>query len=70
MAKSKIIMAITYLVQIGAMGFASYLLYLGLMESSLIRPQACLYIAICLFVVLCTLDMIITNKDDLALEEE
>jgi hypothetical protein len=52
------------------MAFASYMLYLGLSELSFINPQAALNLSICLFVVLCVFDMLITDKSDLHLEEE
>jgi|WetSurMetagenome_2_1015567.scaffolds.fasta_scaffold03817_5 hypothetical protein len=60
----KIAGVITYIVQLAMMGFASYMLYLGLIEAS-VRPQASLDLGIALFVVLCVLDMLLTDKADL-----
>jgi hypothetical protein len=55
---------ITYIVQLGMMGFASYMLNRGLAEAG-ISPQAALDLSICLFVVLAIIDMILSDKSDI-----
>ena len=62
--ESRINKVITYIVQMAIMLFASYMLYLGLVQAY-VNPQAASDFAIALFLTFCILDMLLSDKSEL-----